>query len=235
MCKEDMKDYHWEHKKCCGCQEGPVGPAGEQGQQGIQGVPGAQGAMGPAGAQGPRGLQGAPGKDCEPCHDRECKCCECYANVWAQPPQILGAFGAANDAVLFQFQNAVSAGDFDLSMMSIDGSVKFLKSGIYYINYGAEAKVSQPIPVPVPSFSFGLWKQNVLVPGSTLSGYTQAPGDDTLHISGEVQIHVNAGDVLKLRNASSNSVDMTPNTVGILFPVTVASLCIHALHCDVVA
>lgn len=225
MCKEDC------HKKdCCCCIQGPQGIPGLQGPQGIQGVPGAQGIPGQNGMQGPQGLQG-PAGICTPdqCHGEGGSGCESYANVWAQPPQILGANGAANDAVLFQFQNAVVAADFDFSMMAIDGSVKFLKAGIYSIAYGAEAKVSQPIPLPVPSFSFGLWKNAVLVPGSTISGYTQAPGDDTIQVTGEVMINIAANDVLKLRNASSNGVDMTPNTVGIAFPVTVATLNIHCL------
>ena len=220
MCKED--------KECC--LQGPQGVPGLQGAQGIQGVPGPQGIPGQKGDQGVQGLQGVPGKDCS----GEGKgCCVSYANVWAQPPQILGAFGSANDSVLFQFQNAVVAADFDLSLMSVDGSVKFLKAGVYRINYGAEAKVSQPIPSPVPSFSFGLWKNAILVPGSTISGYTQAPGDDTLQVTGEVMIVVAAGDVLKLRNASSNGVDMTPNTVGIVFPVTVATMNINCLKSGV--
>jgi hypothetical protein len=224
MCKEDCKN------DCCCCIQGPQGVPGLQGEQGIQGVPGAQGIPGQQGVQGVQGLQGPPGI-CKPedCQGGDCKCCEAYANVWAQPPQILGPNGAANDAVLFQFQNAVSAPDFDLSMMSVDGSVKFLKAGAYRINYGAEAKVSQPIPVPVPSFSFGLWKNGVLVPGSTISGYTQAPGDDTLQVNGEVMIDIAANDIVKLRNASSNGIDMTPNTVGIAFPVTVATLNINCL------
>lgn len=226
MCKDDM----YKKDCCCCCIQGPQGPAGLQGEQGIQGVPGAQGIMGPSGPQGVQGLQGPPGicTD-EQCHGSGASNCISYANVWAQPPQILGPNGAANDAVLFQFQNAVVAADFDFSMMSIDGSIKFLKAGAYRIAYGAEAKVSQPIPTPVPSFSFGLWKNAVLIPGSTISGYTQAPGDDTTQIVGEVMIDVLANDVVKLRNASSNSVDMTPNTIGIVFQVTVATLNIHCL------
>jgi len=141
----------------------------------------------------------------------------------------LTANATANDSVLFQFQNAVSAADFDFSMMAIDGSIKFLKAGAYSIAYGAEAKVSQPIPVPVPSFSFGMWKNGVLIPGSTISGYTQAPGDDTIQVNGQVIIDVSANDVVKLRNASSNGVDMTPNTIGIDFPVTVATMNIHCV------
>lgn len=209
--------------------QGPTGPQGPQGSTGANGQNGATGAQGPQGStgpQGPQGLQGVPGKDCEGHND--C-CCQSYANVFASPPQLLQPFGNPGDAVLFQGQNAVSPGDFDLSMMGVDGSVTFLKSGVYYINWGAEAKVEPPVPSPTPSFSFGLWLNNVLVPGSVLSGYTQAPNDDTLHIDGEVLIPVSAGSVLKLRNASALTVNMNPNTIGILFPVVVASLTIHCL------
>jgi hypothetical protein len=200
-----------------------------QGEQGIQGVPGAQGIPGPQGVQGVQGLQGPAGKDCNGEH-RDC-CCETWCNVYAAPPQTLQPFGNAGDTVLFQFQNAVTAADFDLSMMAINGEVRFLKAGIYYINWGAESRVQAPIPTPTPSFSFGLWldANPNPIPGSTLSGYTQAPNDDTLHISGEVTIQVNANQVLKLRNASSLIVEMNPNTIGIQFPVTVASLNIHCL------
>ena len=225
MCKNGIYE-----KECCCCIQGPQGVPGLQGPQGIQGQPGPQGIPGQMGMQGPQGLQGPPGI-CSPeqCHGEECRCCESYCNVWAQPPQILGPNGSATDAVVFQFQNAVVAADFDLSQMSVDGSVKFLKAGAYSIAYGAEAKVSQPIPLPVPSFSFGLWRNGVLIPGSTISGYTQAPGDDTIQVNGQVMIDIAIGDILKLRNASSNGVDMTPNTVGIAFPVTVATLNIHCL------
>lgn len=224
MCKED---YNY-HKRCCDCQEGPQGVPGEQGQQGLQGPAGPQGSPGVQGVQGPRGLQGPPGKDCES-HNRQCECCESYLNVYGSPPQIIQSFGNGADAVLFQGTNASTPLDFDTAMMAINGEVKFLKSGVYCINWGAEAKVQPPIPQPTPSFSFGLWLNNVVVPGSVISGYTQAPNDDTLHISSEVIINVNSGDILKMRNASAYILDMSPNTVGIQFPVVVASLNIHCL------
>lgn len=228
MCKEEMsKEYY---HRCC--DQGPQGVPGLQGEQGVQGVQGQQGVPGQTGTQGIQGLQGQKGEcHCEDCPDRGCKCCEAYANIWSQPPQFLGPFGSANDSVIFQNTNAVSAPDFDLSMMSTDGSIKLLKAGVYRINYGVEAKVAQPIPVPVPvpSFSFGLWNNGSIVPGSTISGYTQAPGDDTIQITGEVTIVIAAHDVIKLRNASSNGVDMNPNTVGIVFPVTVATMNINCL------
>ncbi len=219
-----------DEQKCCACvgPQGPQGVSGLQGAQGIQGVPGAQGIAGQDGMQGVQGLQGVAGKDCE-CHEKRCNCCESFVNVFATVPQSLDEFGGAGDAVLFQGNNAVTAADFDISMMGVDGSIKFLKSGVYYINFSAEAKVRPPIPSPVPSFSFGLWLNAVVVPGSVISGYTQAPSDDTTQITSEVQIAVAAGDVIKLRNASSNPVLMTPNVIGIMFPVSIASLNIHCL------
>jgi hypothetical protein len=246
-----------EMKNCCGCfgpqgpqgipgfqgpqgpqgpsgQDGKSGPAGPMGPTGSQGIPGLDGQSGPLGAQGPigpmgpqgvQGVQGIPGKDCD-CTQKKC---EIYCNIYALPPQLLGAFGSATDTVVFQSQNAVSSGDFDLSNINTTGEVKFLKSAIYSIRWGAEAKVEPPIPLPVPSFSFGLWVNGVVIPGSVQSGYTQAPGDDTLPISSAVMIQLNAGDVLKLRNAAAFAVNMDPNTVGIVFPVTVASLNIQCL------
>jgi len=220
MCKEDKHN-------CC-CVQGPQGVPGLQGEQGIQGVPGAQGSMGPQGVQGVQGLQGPAGIcDCDE-HGR-CNCCESYLNVFAISPQLLSAFGGISDTAYFQSSNAITAADFDISQMGVDGSVKFLKAGTYIINFGAQGKVSQPIPSPVPSFSMALWLNNAIVPGSTVSGFTQAPDDDTLHITSEVIIDVPVNAILKLRNASSNGMSLTPDSIGIMFPVTIASLTVHCV------
>ncbi len=220
MCKEDM-EYH---KRCC--EQGPQGVPGLQGPQGIQGVPGPQGIPGQMGVQGPQGLQGEPGKDCD-CHET-CNCCEAYANIYSVSPQTINPFGSAGDTVLFQSNNAVSA-DFDLSMMSVNGDIKFLKSGVYNITFSAEGKVGPPIPSPVPSFSMGFWLNGVLVSGSVASGFTQAPDDDTIQICSEIQIAVAANDLLRLRNACSANILLIPNSIGLLFPVTLASINIHCL------
>lgn len=217
-----------DHKKNECCLQGPQGVPGLQGPQGVQGVPGAQGIPGQDGRQGIQGIQGVPGKDCD-CHERMCNCCQAHASVYATLAQNLSEFGGTNDAVTFQGTNSISPANFDLTMMGVDGSIKFLKSGVYDISYSAEAKIRPPIPNPVPSFSFGFWLNNIVVPGSVISGYTQAPGDDTIQIVAEVIIDVQAGDVLMLRNASSNPVLMTPNILGIMFPVNVAGITIHCI------
>lgn len=210
---------------------GPMGPTGPQGPSGLNGLSGSMGPvgpMGPTGPQGVQGLQGVPGKDCDCDHPRECGC-EMWANIWAGTPQIVGAYSAVNDMVLFDSQNSVSVGDFDLSMMNIDGSIKFLKHAIYHLQWQLQARVVPPVPAPVPSWSFGFWINGVLVPGSIYSGFTQAPGDDACHSTGDVIIEVMAGDVIKLRNTSVSAVNLNPSVTGSVFPITIASINIECL------
>lgn len=224
MCKEDMNE-HW---KCC--LQGPQGVPGPEGPQGIQGVPGAQGATGSQGIQGVQGMQGPQGPA-----GKDCDCsggggaCEMYANVYASIPQIVGPYLNTNDTVLLDSQNQVSVGDFDLSMMSVDGSVKFLKHAVYHLQWQLQARIVPPTPSPVPSWSFGFWINGILVPGSIYSGYTQAPGDDACHSTGDVIIEVKVGDVLKLRNTSISNVALNPNVTGSVFPITIASINIECL------
>jgi hypothetical protein len=227
MCKEDM-----ESKRCCGCSQGQQGVPGLQGLQGIQGVAGPQGAMGLTGAQGIQGLQGAPGKDCDGGGGGGDDCCNRYANIYSSVAQIIGAYSSANDTVTFNQQNAVSVGDFDLSLAASTGAITFLKHGIYNLAWLLQARITTPVPVPVPSWSFGFWLNGILIPGSIYSGYTQAPGDDAAHSTSEVMIEVKAGDVLKLRNTSVSPVNLNPSVTGSVFPITIASLnikCMKAL------
>jgi hypothetical protein len=216
-----------EDKDCC-CIQGPQGVPGLQGDQGIQGVPGAQGIMGPQGVQGVQGLQGPSGTDPTP---PPVAVQEPYANVYASVAQIVQPYNApaVADQVLFDKQNSVSSGDFDLSQMNISGDIKFLKHGIYHIQWQLQARITTPVPVPVPSWSFGFWLNSVLVTGSIYSGFTQAPGDDACHSTGDVIIELQANDMLRLRNTSISQVALNPNVTGSVFPITIASLNIECL------
>jgi hypothetical protein len=141
------------------------GPQGQIGQNGAQGPQGPQGPMGPMGPQGVPGIQGPNGKDCESCG------CERYLNTYATVAQVIGAYLSGTDTVKFDAVNSVSAGDFDLTMANISGDVKFLKHGIYHLAWQLQARITPPVPNPVPSWSFGFWLNGVLVPGSIYSGF----------------------------------------------------------------
>ncbi len=218
-----------QDKDCCCCIQGPQGMPGLQGSQGIQGVPGSQGIMGPAGVQGVQGLQGPDGSGTNPPASVQ----EPFANVFASLAQTIQPFNAPaiGDQVLFDSQNAVSsATDFDLSQANVTGDIKFIKHGIYHIEWQLQARISSPIPQPVPSWSFGFWLNGVLVPGSIYSGYTSSPNDDAAHSTGDVIIEVKAGDMLRLRNTSASSVSLNPNITGSVFPITIASVNIECLE-----
>lgn len=235
MCKEGH-EYN-EFKKCCGCQEGPQGVPGKQGSQGEQGVPGRdgsqgmQGIQGLMGVQGVQGLQGAPGKDCDPTPPiPPVDCCfDSYMNIFASLQQTIQPYSNAGDTVLFQQLNAIVAADFDISAMGSNGDIKFLKHGIYHLQWQLQARITPPTPSPVPSWSFGFYMNGILVPGSIYSGYTQAPGDDACHSTGDIIIEVKAGDILRLRNTSVSSVDLNPNVTGSVFPITIASINVEGL------
>jgi len=216
-----------DENKCC-CIQGPQGVPGLMGPQGPQGVPGVQGAMGSQGIQGVQGLQGPAGKDCD-CPDAAQ---EPYLNVFASVAQIIQPYNAPAlaDQVLFDSQNANSGPlDFDLSQMNISGDIKFLKHGIYHLQWQLQARITSPVPNPVPSWSFGFWLNGALVPGSIYSGFTQAPGDDACHSTGDIIIEVKAGDLLRLRNTSISQVALNPNVTGSVFPITIASINVEGL------
>lgn len=224
MCKDN------QDKSYCCCVQGPQGVPGLQGEQGIQGVPGSQGIMGPQGVQGIQGLQGPKGDN---------GICDCpdignlpYANIYASFTQTVQPFNspAIADQVLFDQQNAVSSSaDFDLSQMTVSGDIKFLKHGVYHVQWQLQARIAPPMPVPVPSWSFGFWLNGILVPGSIYSGFTQAPGDDACHSTGDVIIEIKANDLLRLRNTSSSIVALNPSVTGSVFPITIASINIECL------
>jgi Collagen triple helix repeat (20 copies) len=224
-----------EGKKCCCCigPQGPQGIPGLQGPQGLQGPEGLQGNAGPQGpqgipgAQGAQGPQGIPGQDCDCSHEKLP-----FANVYASIAENIQPFNipGINDQVLFDQQNAVSAGDFDLTAMNTSGDIKFLKHGIYHVQWQLQGRVTPPIPQPVPSWSFGFWINGVLVPGSIYSGFTQAPGDDACHSTGDVIIEIKANDMLRLRNTSVSPVSLNPNITGSVFPITIASVNVECLE-----
>ena len=142
----------------------------------------------------------------------------------------LGTMAVASAASKAVWQSAPVTSDFDLSLIGSSGDIKFLKSAIYHIAWQLQGSIVPPVPVPVPSWSFGLWLNGVLVPGSIYSGFTQAPADDACHSTGDVSIQVMAGQLLRLRNTSVSAVNLNPAVNGSVFPITIASINIECLR-----
>ncbi len=227
MCKDEKNHDHHEKWHPC-CLQGPQGNEGPQGPQGVQGVPGSQGVMGSQGIQGPQGLQGEkgdPGKDCD-CHEVMCRCDTALCNVWSEQDQIVGAWTAANDFIKFEGSNFASA-EFDLTNAALLGEVRFLQKGRYVINYAVEGTLNPPFPAPVPSWCLGLFRNGVLIAGSTFGAFNQSPDDGFVSTSGTTVFEMDVGDVLKLRNVTlGQGLKLTAISGFVAFPVTVAAMTI---------
>lgn len=168
---------------------------------------------------------------CEPCggdHPHKCGC-ERYLNLYSAVSQSISPYEGSGDSIMLEAQNGLSSGDFDISAAATLGDITILKAGVYHLSWTVQARMTPPIPSPVPSFSFGFWLDGALVPGSVFSQFTQSPNDDATHVTGEVILAVKAGQKLRLRNTSVVPVSLDPNINGSVFPITVASVCIECL------
>lgn len=209
MCKDDMYDY----KRCCGCSQGPQGP------QGIQGVPGAQGAVGAQGIQGPQGLQGPPGKDCSSSSSNPPPSPSlAYLSVYSLKNQTL----QPNSSPVLE-GISINSSDFDVSLANSTGEIKFLKHGIYLIDWNCDGVASQ-FNTPMPAWSLAIFKNNALIPNSVSGSFSMNPDDICTHNSGSFIIEILANDIVKIVNTSSNPLNIVSSINGSSVPVIAASL-----------
>ncbi len=218
MCREHEStswEHKWEHKRCCGCKEGPQGVPGMQGEQGIQGVPGPQGVAGNTGLQGPQGLQGPPGKDCE----RDDHCCDkTYLHVYSLLDQSLGPNGSPTDFAKFENAAEISPLDFDIIGAPGSGMVRFLKSGVYQMVWNADGKLTPPFPAPVPAWGLSVYRNGILIPQSSNAGFSESPDDEAISISCNFNVRINAGDILQVKNISSFAIELKSLQIGLVAP-----------------
>lgn len=213
-----------DHNCCCPGPVGPVGPMGPigpKGNPGIQGIPGLngkdgqQGSQGNPGEQGPMGPQGPQGVkgDCVEC---ECHCDEPeFAEVFSILSQHLLESPGANLAgqVVILEQLIFSTSNIDVSQAGVNGKVTFKKAGWYDVATGICGALN-PIASPLPCWTLSLFKNGIIVPGSTFANQTISPEQKSNEIVADVFVHFNVGDVLELANTSTAAVDINAPTLG---------------------
>jgi hypothetical protein len=179
-----------------------MGAAGPQGQQGV------------VGPQGPQGLQGVPGKDCDN------RCCDAaWLSIYSLMPQIIGSASSAT------FENVLSdSGHFDISLASTTGEIKCLKHGFYTINWGFDGLLGQPYPFPVPAWGLGIYVNNTLVPGTSSGAASISIDDICTHDSGTAIMEINMGDLLKLVNLSTGTLQAVSSPFGLIGPIAATRL-----------
>jgi hypothetical protein len=188
----------------CDCDaQGPQGPQGIQGVQGVQGV------------QGPQGIQGAAGKDC--CHDdHHRKCCDVeFAEVFSLLSQSLAPSPSANapgQTVLFE-NTIFATSAIDVSMANSTGVITVNLSGWYDVVTGICGALN-PIASPLPAWTFSMFRNGVIVPGSTFSDMTLSPEQKANEIIADVYLHLNAGDQIMVANTSTSTIVLPALSLG---------------------
>jgi len=195
----------------CVCPPGPQGGIGPQGAQGPEGPGGPQGLVGPQGPQGIQGPQGVAG----PC----CPLTGAFASVYSLVPQTI----ASSQPVSLESVSATTSA-FDLTNAAANGEVTVLQNGFYFVEWGLDGILTPPFPSPVPAWSFGIFVNGVLNPGSTSGSFSSSPDDIVTHNSGEVIIQLSAGDIVTLVNTSISSVNAVADPLGSAVPTVCARL-----------
>lgn len=147
-----------------------------------------------------------------------------YAHVYSVMDQDISAAGT----VVFENINTATA-SFDLTMASTTGEVKFLKSGIYRLQFTVQGGLTPPLPQPIPDWAFALYINGSHVPGSTFGAFTHSPDDRPQCTGGEVIASVMEGDILTLQSTSIAPVSLNGPIFGSLEPLVSGSISIYLL------
>lgn len=196
--------------------QGPMGPQGPIGPHGEQGVPGQNGSTGPAGPQGvvgPQGPMGLPGDCVEcPCHCPEPE----FAETYSIEPQTLFASPGTDLAggVALMEQSIVATSNIDISAAASTGQIKVNKAGWYDVTVGVTGYLN-PIPAPLPNWTVSLFKNGIIVPGSSFSNQTLSPEQQSNETVTDVFVHADAGDVFTIANTSTNQLFLNSPTIGL--------------------
>jgi hypothetical protein len=195
--------------------QGLVGAAGVQGLQGVPGLNGLQGStgsvgpMGPAGSQGVQGVQGVPGQNCS--------CTTAYLSIFTLMDQTIPSLSSPS---LEQTNITSGSSDFDISNASSTGEVKVMNHGVYLLSWAVDGKLTPPYPFPVPAWSFEIYRNGVGVVGTSSAAFSITPDDLVVHDSADAILEIFAGDVLKIVNTSTMSVNVVSNPVGSLITIS---------------
>lgn len=116
-------------------------------------------------------------------------------------------------------------------MASVNGQITINKAGWYDVATGICGALN-PIASPLPVWTLSIFKNNVLVPGSTFANMTLSPEQKSNEISADVFVHFDKGDVLTLANTSSSQITLTAPTLGTYAAPNSAYLKIVLLKAD---
>jgi hypothetical protein len=101
----------------------------------------------------------------------------------------------------------------DISNAAINGKIIINRDGWYDVYTGMCAALN-PISSPLPVWTLSLFKNGIIVPGSTFANMTLSPEQKSNEVVADVFVHCLKGDVLELANTSTALINLTAPTLG---------------------
>ncbi len=149
-------------------------------------------------------------------HHKPERCCEPeFAEVYSTVEQLLSASPGANmpgqTALLENIVHATAS--IDVSQAASTGKVTVNKSGWYDVATGICAALN-PISSPLAVWTLSLFKNGIIVPGSTFANMTLSPEQKANEVVADVFVHLLAGDVLSLANTSVSQILLSNANLG---------------------
>ncbi len=77
---------------------------------------------------------------------------------------------------------------------------------------------------PVPAWSFAIYINNILIPGSSSGSFSITPDDLVVHDSADFIYELKANDMIKIVNTANMPVDVVANPTGSSIPIASARL-----------
>lgn len=149
-------------------------------------------------------------------HHPRPSCCDAeFAEIYSNLEQGLFASPGLNmpgQTVLLE-NTVYSTANIDVSAAFSTGKVTVNKAGWYDVATGICAALN-PIASPLPVWSLSLFKNGVIVPGSTFANMTLSPEQKANEIVADVFVHFDKGDVIELANTSTAAILLTSPSLG---------------------
>jgi len=156
-----------------------------------------------------------------------------YAEVFSVTEQPLSeslAPNAAGQIVLLE-QTIFATPNIDVSQAAVNGKIFINRAGWYDVFTGMCGSLN-PIASPLPVWTLSLFRNGVIVPGSTFGSMTLSPEQKANEIVADVFVHLDAGDFLELANTSTAPVVLTAPSLGTNAQTNSAYLKIVMLEAD---
>jgi len=149
-------------------------------------------------------------------HPKPCECPEPeFAEVYSILTQDLSASPGPNmPGQVVALENTIYAtANIDVSLAASSGKVMVNRAGWYDVYTGLCGALN-PIASPLPVWTLSLFRNGVIVPGSTFANMTLSPEQKSNEITADVFVHLDKGDYLELANTSNAAIQLTAPLLG---------------------